>query len=129
VKTRRILLIELENSLRELTQLCLETVAQWEVVTTVSLSEAVVRSENEQFDTILVDMDILPSEKDLAAILQNLQNNPTTASIPIILLTSSLPATELLKFQQLGVKTCIVKPFDLVILANKVATALNWERV
>jgi CheY-like chemotaxis protein len=129
VKTRRILLIELENSLRELTQLCLETVAQWEVVTTVSLSEAVVRSENEPFDTILVDMDILPSEKDLAAILQNLQNNPTTASIPIILLTSSLPATELLKFQQLGVKTCIVKPFDLVILANKVATALNWERV
>lgn len=129
MKTRRILLIELENSLRELTQLCLETVAQWEVVTTVSLSEAVVRSENEQFDTILVDMDILPSEKDLAAILQNLQNNPTTASIPIILLTSSLPATELLKFQQLGVKTCIVKPFDLVILANKVATALNWERV
>ncbi|MEH1972750.1 MAG: hypothetical protein V7L02_05890 [Nostoc sp.] len=40
MKTRRILLIENKNAIREVTQLCLETVEGWEVLTAVSSQEA-----------------------------------------------------------------------------------------
>ncbi|MCX7595164.1 MAG: hypothetical protein N2235_15675 [Fischerella sp.] len=48
VVTRRILLIENENAIRELTQLCLETEAGWEMLTTASSYEAIVKNETEQ---------------------------------------------------------------------------------
>ncbi|MBF2007094.1 MAG: response regulator [Chlorogloeopsis fritschii C42_A2020_084] len=124
--TRRILLIENENVIRELTQLCLETEAGWEVLTTASSYEAIVKTETERLDAILMDVDAFICEQDLSVILQRLQSNPVTYHIPVILLTT-LANVEISQMVKLGVRAAIAKPFDLMTLAQQVAEVLNWK--
>jgi CheY-like chemotaxis protein len=126
VITRRILLIENENVIRELTQLCLETEAGWEVLTTASSYEAIVKTETEQLDAILMDVDAFVCEQDLSVTLQQLQSNPVTYHIPVILLTT-LANVEISQMVKLGVRAAIAKPFDLMTLAQQVAEVLNWK--
>jgi CheY-like chemotaxis protein len=126
VNLRRILLIENEHALREVVQLCLETVAGWQVLTATSNSEAILSALTKKFDAIIIDRDAIASEKDLSTILQNLHNHPTTEKIPVILLTSVAPVENLPQFLALGVTATISKPFDLMTLAGTVAKALHW---
>ncbi|MBD2431587.1 response regulator [Fischerella muscicola CCMEE 5323] len=123
---RRILLIENENAIRELTQLCLETEAGWEVLTTASSYEAIVKTETEQVDAILMDVDAFVCEQDLSTTLQQLQSNPVTHHIPVILLTT-VTTGDVSQMVKLGVRAAITKPFDLMALAKQVAEVLNWN--
>lgn len=126
VTTRRILLIENENAIRELAQLCLETEAGWEVLTTASSYEAIVKTETEQLDAILMDVDAFVCDQDLSITLQRLQSNPVTHHIPVILLTT-VTTGEVSQMVKLGVRAAIAKPFDLMTLAKQVAEVLNWK--
>ncbi|MEH2358660.1 response regulator [Nostoc sp.] len=128
MKTRRILLIENKNAIREVTQLCLETVEGWEVLTAVSSQEAIAKSETQKVDVILVDLDTFVSDRDLSTILHQLQNNSVTQDIPVILLTTTLSSQELEQFTKLGVRIAIAKPFDLMTLASQVSAVLGWNR-
>ncbi|MEH2378733.1 MAG: response regulator [Nostoc sp.] len=128
MKTRRILLIENKNAIREVTQLCLETVEGWEVLTAVSSQEAIAKTKTQKVDVILVDLDTFVSDRDLSTILHQLQNNSVTQDIPVILLTTTLSSQELEQFTKLGVRTAIAKPFDLMTLASQVSAVLGWNR-
>jgi CheY-like chemotaxis protein len=128
VKTRCILLIENKNTIREVTQLCLETVEDWEVLTAVSSQEAIAKPETQKVDVILVDLDTFASHRNLSTILHQLQNNPATQDIPVILLTTTVSSKELEQFTKLGVRTAIAKPFDLMTLASQVSAVLGWNR-
>lgn len=128
MKVQRILLIDNENATREVTQLCLETVAGWEVLTAKSGSEAIVKAETEQVDAILLELDVLKSDKDWYTIFQKLHNNSVTQHIPVILLTATdHQCKDLSQFSQLGVTATIAKPFDLLTLASQVVAALDWN--
>ncbi len=127
VKARRILLIENETAIRELTQLCLETVASWEVLTADMGSEMIVKAETEQVDAILVDISAITNLMDWQTILQQLQENPVTKHIPIILLTYIEQYKDVPQLIKLGVTAAIAKPFDLLTLASQVAAVLNWN--
>lgn len=122
---RRILLIEHEKAIGELAQLCLETVAPWQVLTAASGSEAITKAQSEQFDAILWDLDFVWCDRD-HCILQQLQRHPMTQDIPVILLTV-IPLTELPQFSEIGVKAAIAKPFDLLTLASQIAAVLDWK--
>lgn len=125
---RRILLIiENEDALQEVTQLCLETVAGWEVLIANSVNEAIVKATAEQVDAILLDLNEVMFDFDWNAILQELQNNPTTQQIPTILLTSTEQYKQLPQLSELGVTAAIIKPFDLSTLAIQVTAVLDWE--
>ena len=126
MKTRRILLIENKNAIREVTQLCLETVEGWEVLTAVSSQEAIAKTKTQKVDVILMDLDTFASDRDLSTILHQLQNNPVTQDIPVILLTTTVLSKE--QFTKLGVKTAIAKPFDLITLASQVSAVLGWNQ-
>lgn len=128
MKTRRILLIEKKNAIREVTQLCLETVAGWEVLTAVSSQEAIAKTQTQKVDVILVDLDPFASDRDLSTILHQLQNNPVTQNIPVILLTTTVLSQELEQYTKLGVRTAIAKPFDLITLPSQVSAVLGWNR-
>ncbi|MEH1912303.1 MAG: response regulator [Nostoc sp.] len=128
MKTRRILLIENKNAIREVTQLCLETVEGWEVLTAVSSQEAIAKTKTQKVDVILVDLDTFVSDRDLSTILHQLQNNSVTQDIPVILLTTTLSSQELEQFGKLGVRIAIAKPFDLMTLASQVSAVLGWNR-
>lgn len=122
---RRILIIDDEDDIREVAQLCLETVGGWDVITAGSGREGLVTAETEQPDAILLD--VMMPEMDGPTTFQKLQANPQTSHIPVLLLTAKVQAAEQRRFAELGVTAVLVKPFDPLMLANQVAQALNWD--
>ena len=71
---RIILVIKNEDAIEEITQLCLETVAGWEVLTTNSVNEAIVKATAQQADAILLDLNEMVSDFDWNTVLQELRN-------------------------------------------------------
>jgi CheY-like chemotaxis protein len=121
---KRILVIDDEEDIREVAQLCLETVGGWEVMTAGSGSEGLAKAEADAPDAILLD--VMMPEMDGPTTFQKLQENQATQDIPVILLTAKVQAAEQRKFAQLGVKAVLTKPFDPLMLANQVAKVLGW---
>lgn len=126
VKTRRILLIEDEKAMQEVTQTCLETAAGWEVLTAEFSREALERAAAAEVDAILVDVDGLVSHRELFSNWQQLRHSLDTKQIPIVLLIATLPSHELLYLAEWGISAAIVKPFDLMALPSQVAAVLHW---
>ncbi|NJO75597.1 MAG: response regulator [Leptolyngbyaceae cyanobacterium RM1_406_9] len=125
-EAKRVLLLDTEDIIREVIQLCLETQAGWQVLPAASVQEGMAIAETEPIDLVLLDLDGMMSDIEWSAILQRLQNNPTTQHIPVILLTTTAPPKEL-EGATAGVKASIVKPFDLLVLAGQVAAILGWN--
>jgi CheY-like chemotaxis protein len=122
---KRILVIDDEDDIREVAQLCLETVGGWEVMTAGSGTEGLAKAETDAPDAILLDV-MMPG-MDGPTTFQKLQENQATQDIPVILLTAKVQAAEQRKFAELGVKAVLTKPFDPLMLANQVAKVLGWS--
>ncbi|MGC1394433.1 MAG: response regulator [Coleofasciculaceae cyanobacterium] len=122
-KTKRILIIDDENDIREATQVCLEVTGDWEVFTASSGSEGLVTAAAELPDAILLDV-MMPGMDGLTT-FQELQANPITQHIPVILLTAKAQSSEQRRFTQLGVAAVIIKPYDPFSIADQVSQALE----
>lgn len=122
---RQILVIDDEERLREVVQACLETIACWEVLTASTATEGLLKAQTQQPDGILLDV-MMPG-MDGITIFRNLQENPATQSIPVILLTAKMQPADQAQFAQLDVAGVIAKPFDPLKLADRVAEILNWS--
>jgi CheY-like chemotaxis protein len=122
---KRILLIDDENDVREVTKLCLETAKDWEVQTASSGIEGLAMAGVAHPDAILLDV-MMPG-MDGPTTLKRLQSAATTEHIPVILFTAKLQAADLRRFADLGVAAVIAKPFDPMKLAGQVAEALGWK--
>ncbi|MFM6105872.1 MAG: response regulator [Sphaerospermopsis kisseleviana] len=122
---KRILVVDNEQYIQEVAKICLETVAGWEVLTASSGKEGIVQAENHQPDAILLDV-MMPDMDGIAA-FANLQANPNTKEIPVILLTAKIQAADRRRYAQLGMKSAIAKPFNPLELADQVASALGWN--
>ncbi|MCP6760204.1 MAG: response regulator [Fischerella sp. CENA71] len=122
---RRILIVDDEEDIREVAQLTLEAVGGWEVLTAASGNEALAKAVSQQLDAILLD--IMMPDLDGIATFQQLQANPVTQHIPVILLTAKVQAADRHRFAELGLTSMIVKPFDPMILPDLVADALGWS--
>lgn len=131
---KRILVIDNEQYIQEVTQICLETVAGWQVITASSGIEGLSKAEKEQPDAILLDL-IMP-EMDGLMTFDKLQENPLTCKIPVIFLTARIStASESCDFSSGGGKsdrnrrkitTAIPKPFNPLELANQISELLGW---
>lgn len=121
--TKRILIIDDEEDIREVTQVCLEITGEWEVLTASSGSEGLVKAAVEQPDAILLD--VMMPDMDGLTTFQKLQANPATQNIPVILLTAQAQSAEQRKFTQLEVAAVITKPYDPLCLVEQVAKALS----
>lgn len=125
--SRRILLISQEKTVREITQICLETVANCEVLTADFNSDGIEKVETQQIDAILLDLDEIAIEKDWCTLLQTLQENPATQHIPVILIATKGQSKNLPLFVKKKLRAAIAKSFDLLALASQVAAALEWN--
>lgn len=123
--SKRILVVDNEEYIREVAQICLETVAGWEVLTAASGMEGIAIAIEEKPDAILLD--IMMPDMDGIATFQKLQENEATRSIPVVLLTAKVQAADRRRYEALGIRAAIAKPFDPLQLASQVATALNWS--
>jgi DNA-binding response OmpR family regulator len=121
---KRILNIEDEESIQILVKIALEMNPNFEVIVASTGKEGVALAAKEIPDVILLDM-MLP-EMDGFKILKQLQSNSITNSIPVILLTTKFQDSKLEKFQDLGIKGIIPKPFDPLTIENDLTQILNW---
>jgi CheY-like chemotaxis protein len=121
---KRILVIDNEEYIREVAQICLETVAGWKVLTANSGYSGIVLAQKEQPDAILLD--VMMPDMDGPTTFQNLQANVATKDIPVILLTAKVQASDRHRYTSMGIKAAIAKPFNPLTLANQVAEVLGW---
>ena len=121
---RKVLIIDDEDDIREVAALSLEAVAGWEVVTAHSGAEGIRMAAAEKPDAILLD--VMMPEMDGPTTFKNLQANPETAGIPVLLLTAKVQGVDQRRFASLGVKAVLFKPFDPLTLSQEMATVLGW---
>ena len=122
--SRKILLVDDEDDIREVAQMSLEMTAGWDVVTAPSGADALRTAAAEQPDAILLDV-MMPG-MDGPATARALRAEPETAEIPIILLTAKVQAADRRRFDDLGVAGILAKPFDPIALADQVREVLGW---
>lgn len=123
--SKTILVIDNEPSIQEVTQICLETVAGWQVITASSGHEGLEKAAATQPDAILLDV-MMPGMDGLTT-FQKLQENAATCNIPVLLLTAKVQASDRQRYVDLGVREAIAKPFNPMALAAQIATALGWH--
>ncbi|PZD70926.1 Alkaline phosphatase synthesis transcriptional regulatory protein PhoP [Acaryochloris thomasi RCC1774] len=124
MSTKRVLVIDDERYIQEIIQIALETISGWQVVTANSGLEGLDMAEQKQPDAILLD--VMMPDIDGLTTFKKLQANPATQSIPVILLTAKVQAADQGRYQDLGVKATISKPFDPLQLPDQISTLLDW---
>ena len=77
--------------IQEVKKVCLGTVVGWEVLTASSGKEGIIQAENDQLDVMMPDMDGLLA-------FEQLQPNPATKEIPVVLLTAKIQAADLRRY-------------------------------
>lgn len=98
--TKKILVIDNEEYIQEVTKICLETVAGWEVLTAGSGLEGIDKAKAYEPDAILLD--VMMPDMDGLTTLEKLQANPTTQKIPVIFLTAKIQAADRQRYAQKG---------------------------
>ena len=122
--TKRILIIDDEDDIREVAQVTLELIGGWETLTACSGSQGLARARAELPDAILLD--VMMPDMDGPATFRELQADLGTRHIPVILLTAKVQALDRRRFEEIGVTSMIAKPFDPLELPGQVADALGW---
>lgn len=123
--TKKILVIDNEQYIREITQMCLKTIAKWDVITASSGTEGINTAEIEQPDAILLD--VMMPDLDGITTFKMLQNNEKTKHIPVILLTAKVQASDRQHYTELGLKDAIAKPFNPLDLPLQIIKILGWN--
>jgi CheY-like chemotaxis protein len=122
---RRILIIDDEDDIREVAALSLESIAGWEVTTASSGPAGIQAAIADKPDAIL--MDVMMPLMDGPTTFKEMQNTPSIAHIPVILLTAKVQGVDQRRFAGLGVTAVLFKPFDPLTLADQMAEALGWS--
>jgi len=123
--SRRILIIDDEDDIRQVAALSLETIAGWDVVLANSGKAGVEAATREQPDAILLD--VMMPEMDGPSTFLKLQATPQTSKIPVLLLTAKVQGSDQRRFAGLGVSGILFKPFDPLLLSKQVSEVLGWK--
>ena len=122
---KRVLIVDDEDDIREVAALSLEATSDWTILTASSGREGLVTAASERPDAIL--MDVMMPEMDGPTTFKQLQQNPITARIPVVLLTAKVQGVDQRRFAGLGVAAVLFKPFDPLTLAAQISEALGWQ--
>ncbi|PSB11096.1 hypothetical protein C7B61_10980 [filamentous cyanobacterium CCP1] len=122
--SKRILIIEDEDHIREVVQICLQELGGWQVFEAASGREGLARVLEQLPDAIVLDL-MMPG-MDGFEFLKQLNCQPTTPTIPVVVLTAKLNVQQS-QLAQLGVVKTIAKPFNPLALPHQIADALGWE--
>ncbi len=122
---RRVLVVDDDDHIREVATLALEVVGGWRVLSTSSGEDAAQLAREELPDAVLLDV-MMPGV-DGPSTLARLREDPTTADIPVILLTAKNLSVDRRDFASMSLAGMIPKPFDPMALAGQVAGLLGWS--
>jgi CheY-like chemotaxis protein len=63
---------------------------------------------------------------DGTQLYEQLQSNPMTRTIPVILLTAKVLPSDRARFAEMGVAGIITKPFNPMMICHQIADILGW---
>jgi CheY-like chemotaxis protein len=121
--SRKVLIIDDEDDIREVETLTLETMGDFHVISAANGLDGLARAAAEQPDLILLDV-MMPG-LDGTATYERLKQSPATRSIPIIFMTAKVQAAERQKLAELGPLGIIAKPFDPMTLVDQLLALLD----
>jgi CheY-like chemotaxis protein len=124
ISRKTVLLIDDDEYICHIVQICLELFTNWQPVSVLSCEEGLAAVANIRPDGIVLDMNM--PNMDGFAFLKHLQANSEFADIPVVLLTSRIELTESQKIAQLRVKGAIAKPFHPTKLVDEITKILDW---
>lgn len=122
--TKRILIIDDEETIQTVVQFGIQMAAGWEVLTASSGFTGIQTAQAEKPDAILLD--VMMPDMDGITTFKKLQTHPITEQIPVILLTAKAQTAEKWQFNDLGVSGVITKPFNSLDLPEQIARILHW---
>jgi CheY-like chemotaxis protein len=121
---KRILVIDDEDSLRELACTCLEDLGGWTAIEAASGREGLLQAQASPPDAILLDVSM--PEMDGFEFYTHLKANSITQALPVIFLTAKVLPDDRAKFAGMNIAGFITKPFDPTLLCDQIAELLNW---
>jgi len=123
--SRRLLLVDDDDSIREIAQISLERVGGWEVVAAASGGEAIeIVAAGGVFDAVVLDV-MMPGI-DGPTTLSRLRG-PLPSAVPAIFLTAKLQPADRARLQALGAAGVIAKPFDPMALPMEIDRILEEQ--
>lgn len=123
--TKRILIVDDEDDIREVVQASLEDFAGWLTVTAASGVEGLQIAKTENLDAILLDISM--PDMDGFQLYAALQADPKTREIPVIVLTAKALASDQKQLTELEVAGIITKPFAALTIWRQVSEILGWS--
>jgi CheY-like chemotaxis protein len=124
VQPKRVLVVDDEEHIREITVSSLELTCGWEVLSAACGRDAVLCATEALPDAILLD--VMMPDMDGPTTFSILRAQASTRNIPIILLTAKVQTADRQRYMSLGVAGVIAKPFDPTRLGEQVADLLHW---
>ncbi len=125
--TREVLVVDDDDSVREITQLTLETVAGWHVRTASGGAMALEMLRERRPELVLLDV-MMPG-MDGPATFRAMQADPLLRDVPVVFLTAKLQiGGGAQPWDGLDVAGVISKPFDPMSLAAQVSDLVGWAQ-
>jgi CheY-like chemotaxis protein len=123
MSNRHILLVDDEDDVREVAAVSLQAIGGWRVSAAAGGAEGIAMARADRPDAILLD--VMMPDLDGPATFVQLQADPQTRDIPVILLTAKAHGADRRGFAALGVAGMLTKPFDPTKLSAQVTAILT----
>ena len=115
---KRILYVEDEADIREVTKLALETIGGLTLEICESGQMAIDKAQD--FNPDLVLLDVMMPGMDGPTTMAQLKKMPELAAVPMVFMTAKVQPQEIENFKSLGAIDVISKPFDPMTLADQI---------
>jgi CheY-like chemotaxis protein len=123
--TKRLLIIDDEQDIRDVVKAALEEFASWEVTTIDSGTKALPILKTGSYDGILLDLSM--PDQDGFSVYALLQADPIAQNIPIALLTAKVLPSDRRRFAELNIAGVISKPFNPITIWREISDLFGWE--
>lgn len=122
-KNLQILIVDDQQSMRELTKHCLNQIGINQVTAAKSGEEALDKLSKAKFDLIISDwnMDGISGLE----LLTTIRSNPVIKKLPFIMATGQKDKAQVMVAKEAGVNNYIVKPFSAADLRKRVEAVLG----
>jgi CheY-like chemotaxis protein len=122
-----VLVVDDDEMIRQLTEMSLESVNGWTVLTAAGGIDAIEMATRHHPDAILLDM-MMPDMDGLTT-FQHLQDDEATRDIPVILFTAKSTVGQQQPWDGYAISGVIAKPFDPMTLGDQITEALRWTHL
>jgi CheY-like chemotaxis protein len=124
VTARTVLVVDDDDSIREIAEIALELVGGLQVLTASGGVEALELTRKHLPDAVL--MDVMMPDMDGLTTFRHMQDEEAIRHVPVILVTAKVQVGERQVWDGLAISGVISKPFDPMTLATQVGEMLGW---